>query len=107
LFHQSEVANCRGCSEKLNLLYCTPYQLGSFKATFKIHFGGYTICQVSKEYSENRFNIEETIGFKGKGVHTLTGRLKEYEIKATSDIQHTLFDTGIDIKTMNKSKPHI
>jgi hypothetical protein len=45
-------------------------------------------------------------------IHTLTGTLQEYEIKAaTSDIEDTLLDLIIDIKSMNKEElvygPHI
>ena len=37
-------------------------------------------------------------------IHTLTGKLQEYEIKATSDIEDTLLDLIIDIKSMNKEE---
>ena len=43
-------------------------------------------------------------GFKGNEVHTLTGKLHEYEIKATCDIYDRLLDMIIDIKTVNKSE---
>ena len=66
-----------------------------------IHEG---IEELLKEYDERRFKIEETIGFKGNEVHTLTRKLHEYEIKATCDIYDRLLDMIIDIKTVNKSE---
>lgn len=37
-------------------------------------------------------------------IHTLTGKLQEYEIKATSDIEDTLLALIIDSKSMNKEE---
>ena len=66
-----------------------------------IHKG---IEDLLKEYDDERFTIEETIGFKGKEVHTLTKQLHDYEIKATSDIYDKTMDMIIDIKSVNKTE---